>query len=325
MANIRDVAEKANVAVCTVSRVLNGSSSVSQKTRDKVLKVIQELDYTPNELARGMFKQKSGIVAMLVPSISHPFFSGLASHIESQLFKAGYKMMLCSTSDYLSREREYMKIFKSNMVDGVILGVRHLERQVFDTFQKPLILLDDYINNKIPVVVSNHRSGGRMAADLFIKNQCKHVIHLCDVDADQVLSYQSHIALTACLNEKGILTTPVNIRWSNFDFPNYYALAKKTLEEDPSIDGVMAADMAAMAFLKAAIKLGKKVPQEFSVIAYDGTYVADMNLMELTTIVQPLDKIAARTVELMIKMIENKPFDPSMVVLEVTLRPGETT
>lgn len=74
MASIRDVAKKAGVAACTVSRVLNGTAAVSQETRIKIEKAMKELDYIPNELARGMFRQKSGIIAMLVPSIKHPFF-----------------------------------------------------------------------------------------------------------------------------------------------------------------------------------------------------------------------------------------------------------
>ena len=67
MASIRDVAKKAGVAACTVSRVLNGTATVSPETRVKIEKAMKELDYIPNELARGMFRQKSGIIAMLVP------------------------------------------------------------------------------------------------------------------------------------------------------------------------------------------------------------------------------------------------------------------
>ena len=74
MSSIRDVARKANVAACTVSRVLNGTANVSPETRMRIEQAMKELNYIPNELARGMFKQKAGIIAMLVPSIRHPYF-----------------------------------------------------------------------------------------------------------------------------------------------------------------------------------------------------------------------------------------------------------
>ena len=89
MASIRDVAEKANVAPCTVSRVLNGTANVAPETKQRIELAMRELNYIPNELARGMFKQKSGIIAMLIPSIRHPYFSNLAHYIERKLYEMG--------------------------------------------------------------------------------------------------------------------------------------------------------------------------------------------------------------------------------------------
>ena len=179
MASIRDVAKKAGVAACTVSRVLNGTAAVSQETRTKIEKAMKELDYIPNELARGMFRQKSGIIAMLVPSIKHPFFSSLADYIEKELYVKGYKLMLCSTSGSIEREQEYLNTFKSNLVDGIIMAVNSLHETVYEQFTKPMVMLDCQISENIPFVVSDHRMGGRLAAEEFIKNNCRHVLHLC--------------------------------------------------------------------------------------------------------------------------------------------------
>ena len=77
MASIRDVAKKANVGPATVSRVLNSSGYVSEESRRRIEQAMMELDYTPNELARNLFRKKTGIVALLVPSISHPFLPRL--------------------------------------------------------------------------------------------------------------------------------------------------------------------------------------------------------------------------------------------------------
>ncbi len=109
MASIREVAKRAGVAACTVSRVLNGTVSVAPETRQKIEQAMEELDYIPNELARGMFRRKAGIIAMLVPSIKHPFFASLADCIERKLYERGYKLMLCSTSADVEREREDLR------------------------------------------------------------------------------------------------------------------------------------------------------------------------------------------------------------------------
>ena len=110
MVSIKEVAKHAGVAISTVSKVLNGYPNVSEETKKRVQDAIKELNYIPNELARSMFKQKAGIVAMLVPDIRHPYFSSLARHIEDELYKNDCKLMLCSTGDDPEREKEYMKI-----------------------------------------------------------------------------------------------------------------------------------------------------------------------------------------------------------------------
>ena len=97
MAGIRDVAKLAGVGVATVSRVLNESGYVSEETRKKILDAMEELDYIPNELARQLYHKKSGIIAVLMPDVSHPFFSELVKNIETMLYEHGYKTMLCDT------------------------------------------------------------------------------------------------------------------------------------------------------------------------------------------------------------------------------------
>lgn len=91
---IQDVAQKANVGVGTVSRVLNGSGYVSKDTEEKVLQAIEELNYTPNELARNPLRKKTSTIAVIVPDISNPFYSSLVNVIEKDLRIRGYKTLL---------------------------------------------------------------------------------------------------------------------------------------------------------------------------------------------------------------------------------------
>lgn len=325
MASIREVAKRAGVAACTVSRVLNGSASVTQETREKIMKAMEELNYIPNELARGMFRQKAGIIAMLVPSIKHPFFSSLADYIEQYLYEKGYKLMLCSTSDQVNREKEYLQFLKSNIVDGVIMAVNNLAKSEYESFNKPLIMLDYYINDNIPLVVSDHKMGGRLAAEAFINNKCKYVIHLCNEEENSnVISYEGHLELDRILQDHGIYSRKIEINWNTFDFIEYEKLAKTIFEFYPNVDGVMCADMPAVAFLNAGISMGKKVPEDLCVIAFDGTYVVKLNEKKLTTIVQPFEKIARTVVEVMTDRIDGKSEKVVNVRLPVRLEPGDT-
>lgn len=326
MASIRDVAKRAGVAACTVSRVLNGTASVSDETRQKIEKAMEELNYIPNELARGMFKQRSGIIAMLVPSIKHPFFSSLADYIEKELYIHGYKLMLCSTSGSIEREREYLNIFKSNLVDGIIMAVNSLEESVYEKFSKPMIMLDCDISGKVPFVVSDHKEGGRIAAEEFIKNQCHYVLHLCaEKEEKEILSYEAHRMLEETLKQQGIQTRGQEIKWNHFDLKGYRDMAELILQTYPEIDGVMAADMPAVAFYEAARKLGKRIPEDLCIIAYDGTYVLDIIEADVTAVVQNLEVYSSEVVETILNMISDPKSQVTSKFIPIALKKGETS
>lgn len=325
MASIRDVAKKANVAACTVSRVLNGTANVAPETKQRIEAAMKELDYIPNELARGMFRQKSGTVAMLIPSIRHPYFSNLAHIIELKLYEQGYKFMLCSTDGRIEKERDYIQILKSNIVDGVIMGVSDLEDKEYLQFDKPMVMLDYDLGKKIPVVVSDHEQGGHLAAEKFIASECRYVIHVGDKELSKVESYKCHAVLERELNEAGIKSRFIEINWNEFDFFGYLDIARTILEKYPEVDGIMAADIQAAAFLKAALSLGKKIPEEFAVVSYDGTYVADINLINVTSIIQSTEEIGARTVEILTGLMNGKKLSKRKHMIDVMRKNGETT
>lgn len=325
MASIRDVADKANVAPCTVSRVLNGTANVAPETKLRIEMAMKELNYIPNELARGMFKQKSGIIAMLIPSIRHPYFSNLAHYIERKLYENGYKLMLCSTDGQIEKEQEYIRFLQSNLVDGVIMGVSDLEDEVYLQFHKPMIMLDYDLKKNIPVVVSDHEKGGHLAADAFISSGCKNVIHIGDKELSKVESYKCHKVLEKDLKKAGIKSRFIEIKWNEFDFFGYLDIAETILEKYPSIDGIMAADIQASAFLKAALNMGKKIPDNFAVISLDGTYVADIGLMNMTSIVQSTDQIGDAAVNLILNLLVGKKPARRKIVIDVKEKKGQTT
>ena len=146
-----------------------------------------------------------------------------------------------------------------------------------------------------------------------------------EADTERVLSYKSHRTLRETLEKKEIKTREVDIKWNSFDFQNYFEMASLILEKNPEVDGIMAADMPASAFLKAAVKIGKKVPEEFAVIAYDGTYVSRTNIMEITTIHQQLGAIGNRAVDTILRLIDGEMPQERYITIPVELKKGSTT
>ena len=131
MAGIKDVAKMAGVGVGTVSRMLNDSGYVSLDTRAKIEAAMKELNYTPNELARNLYYKKSGIIAVLVPNVSNPFFAEFVDCVEGELRKAGFKIMLCNTLKDVKAEAEYLDLLNRHIVDGIIAGMSSLDEMKY--------------------------------------------------------------------------------------------------------------------------------------------------------------------------------------------------
>lgn len=318
MASIRDVAKEAGVAICTVSRLINGTANVEPETEKKIEDAMKKLDYVPNELARGMFKGRSNSIAMLVPNIQHPWFSSLASEIEKILYEKKYKFMLFSTSDDKQREKECFKLLKSNIVDGIICGTSACTAKEYQKIDKPMVMLDYKVGDKFPVVVSDHKMGGQLAAQEFINSGCKYVIHISGIKVDKnIMSFECHEELDRVLAENGIKSRRVPIQWNDFDFQGYFEMAKCILEEYPDVDGIFAADMPAIAFLKAALAIGKKIPDDLAIVAYDGTYITNASTTRLTSIHQPYREIAQEAVRQLMDMIDG-PADEEQAEKEQT-------
>lgn len=328
MAGIRDVAREAGIAICTVSRLLNGTANVEPETRKKIEKAMKKLNYVPNELARGMFKGRSNSIAMLVPNIQHPWFSSLASEIEKILFEKKYKFMLFSTSDDAQREKDCFALLKSNIIDGIICGTSACTEKEYLKVDKPMVMLDYNAGAKFPLVVSDHKMGAALAVQEFVRSKCRYVIHISGTKDDKkIMSFVSHEQLAQLLGKAGIHSRRVPVQWNDFDFDGYFELAKCILEEYPEVDGVFAADMPATAFLKAGIAIGKKIPQDLAIVAYDGTYVTKTGTVKLTTINQPYQEIAHKAAEELFYLIENPntPKGETTFLLPVMLERGETT
>jgi LacI family transcriptional regulator len=118
MTTIRDVASKAEVSIATVSRVVNGNRPVHPDIRDRVLKAVEELDYRPNYLARGLRQRNTCMIGLIIPDNSNPFYAELARAIEDAGFAAGYSVILCNSDLSGEKQQAYVDVLLSHKVDS---------------------------------------------------------------------------------------------------------------------------------------------------------------------------------------------------------------
>ena len=128
MATITDVARVAGVSKNTVSRYLNERGYMSEKTKRTIQDAIDLLRYQPNQIARSLTTKRTNFVGLVIPDVVQPFFATMASRIEDELDRRGYKMILCNTMHSSAKERQYLDMLTANKVDGIIVGSHSVDK-----------------------------------------------------------------------------------------------------------------------------------------------------------------------------------------------------
>lgn len=325
MASIKDVARSAGVGLGTVSRVLNNTGYVAQETRDKIEKAMQELNYIPNELARNLLKNKTGIVGIIIPDIDHPFFSAFCKYAEMELYNAGYKTMICSVVEIGNREQEYLDMLERNMVDGIITGAHTLDNEAYKKINKPIVAFDRDLGSNIPLISSDHVQGGILAANKLIENGCKKVMGITEAAFKDSPSTDRHKAFSRVIKEHNVDLIVLETAWNNFNFDYFYETMDKYVKMCPDIDGIFAADITAICCSNILQDMGKRVPEDVKIIGYDATAITKMARPMLTAVKQNIEGLASASVSTLLKKINGEEIKKQRQVFSVELQIGRTT
>jgi LacI family sucrose operon transcriptional repressor len=303
MPTIKDVAEKAGVTVTTVSRVINNRGYISEHTRNKVNQVMKEMNYQPNEIARSLSKKRSNIIGLIIPAIAHPFFSELTHHLEKYAFDLGYKMLICNSRMDAQKEKEYIEMLKSNRVDGVIMCSHTLEVDEYKRVHQPVITFDRHIAD-IPFVSSDNQTGGKLAADLLVRKGCKNIAHISGNHRLDMLANLRTESFIAQLNQYQLTPIIIELEPDVFDYSKHKQIIHQLLKQHPDLDGLfISGDIIAIHAIQVCQELGIKIPQQIKIIGYDDIHFASMMNPAITTIRQPFEQMAKRTIEILDSMI----------------------
>ncbi|WP_314001271.1 LacI family DNA-binding transcriptional regulator [uncultured Paenibacillus sp.] len=322
MASIKDVANLAGVAVGTVSRVINNTGAVKPETRKKVKAAIRQLNYIPNEVARNFKMQKSKMVALLLPSIWHPFFSELAYYIEDELDREGYKLMLCNSGGKPEKELYYLDMLQQNKVAGIV-GITYNDIENNVSTDIPIVSIDRHFSKKITCVTSDNFEGGRLALRELVKAGAKRPAFMGSI---------TKVFSETIKRKEGFVheAKALGIDYVVYEKPDPVtdeeAFYGEFLSRHKDVDGVFAiTDMFAANYIERAVKLGIRIPEDVKVIGYDG--IQDHGLFHpvLSTIRQPVEEMARMTIRLLYKKIEGETLDRETYRIPVVFRKGETT
>ena len=290
---MEDVALKAGVSKSTVSRVLNDSAKISEKTRVRVLNAAGELHYEPNIIARSLSKNKTFTIGVILEDILNPFFSAVAKGIETALKVSGYSMILTSSDFDHENEIKLTRMLIQYKVDGILLTPVNHDGETVSLLKErgiPFFIMNSRSkDNEVSWIDSDNYQGGLMATRHLI--ELGHSRFLClrhmAIDGSR-LRFEGFKAAVA---EAGLKLSDQIILGDAHSRRDGYELICRFIDENgrgliPS--AVIAVnDTVAIGVIEALLNRGLQIPEHVSVIGYDDINISGLIRVPLTTIHQP--------------------------------------
>lgn len=318
---IRDVAKKANVSVSTVSRVINQKGYVHEETKVLVEKIIADLGFIPNQLARSLTNRSSKIIGVIVPHIGPSFYGELLEGIESQASAYGYKIMFCNTQDDPDRELEYLKFFEQYNIEGLIIAANFSNRDKLAELNIPVVTVDHILDETIPSITSDNVKGGSLAAQKLIANGCKNIL-VFRGPSFLLTTMERTIGFLNTLKEHKLYADIFDFDLLNPDVK----LIEEVLKNNSHVDGIFAfSDTLALTALNILQKLGKKIPQDVKIIGYDNTPYSKWVTPAITTVHQSVNFMGKQSFINLTRLIRGVELESLHDIIDVKLIERETT
>ena len=292
--NIYDVSKKAGVSIATVSRVINGNTNVSEKTKQKVLTVMKEIGYTPNVFARGLGLNTMKTIGIMCTDSSDVYLANAVYYLERELRANGYDAILCCTGNELSTKKDYLELLLSKRVDAVILvGSKFLEtraadnKYIIEAAEKlPIMLVNGYLDApNIYGTLCDDENAVYEVTDSLIKNGCSNIVYLYTST-----SLSGQCKLAGFKKAHFVHNIPINIS-------NARDYLTQLNERGIHFDAVVTSDDSlAVGALKFAHSHKLKVPDDLSIVGYNNTIIASCTDPELTSIDSKVEALCTTTV-----------------------------
>lgn len=324
MANIKQVAKEAGVSVATVSRVLNGQSTVKSKTRIKVEEAIKKLNYEPSMLGRNLRNSESRLLLVLIPKISNPFYLEIIKGIESTAIGKSYNILLCETDSNPERENIYFDLVRKKMADGIISMDPAVDMEALTKLAKrhAIIQCSEYAENSlIPYVTIDSEEAAYRAVKHLIK--IGHTkIALINSDEKYLYARQRKMGYLKALKEHGITVNDDYIyHTQQLGFEYGQQAMKKILNLKDRPTAIFAvSDLLAIGALKEINANGLHVPNDIAIVGFDKIDFSNMTHPTLTTIAQPMYKMGKIAAEMLINKIQGKEVESVILDHELVIR-----
>lgn len=309
--NIKDIAQICEVSVSTVSRVLNDSSEVSEKTREKILNVMKENNYVPNNSARNLKRINSNSIGVLVDSGYNPFFYEIINIINECVREKGYSMItqfMDSRKNDMFTAKEFIKEKRLSGLICVGLDFMNVDKVVFDGIEIPIVAVSSNVSEEILDIVSSVNiddfESAYKAVNLLIDYGHTEIGIITSKSDKDFCGQTRLLAYEKALKDAGIRIKKTYIEVADYTFETgYQAMKKIALKKKVPSAVFVISDIMAIGAARACAEMGLKIPKDISIVGFDGIDYAKYHVPSITTVKQPFEHMARESVSLIIELI----------------------
>jgi LacI family transcriptional regulator len=316
---IYDVAREAGVSIATVSKVINETGRISDKTRNKVLQIMRKLDYQPSVVASALTGKSTYTIGLLIPDLANPFFAEVARSVEDRGHELGFNLVMCSTDNNPQKEAQYISLLKQKRVDGIIVATGMSNDALLKDLVKqemPLaliardlpalavdsVLVDDFIGGyqaASHLTGLGHRRIAIIAEDLSLMSSKERIRGYRHALAEANLPYDESLVLV-----------------SDFTVEGGKRCTKQLLDLPEPPTAIFACnDLLAIGAVQAAREQGLRIPDDLSVVGFDNTILATIIDPPLTTVAQPIRDMGRQVMDLLVQEVRGQKTLKQRIVL----------
>jgi LacI family transcriptional regulator len=316
---IKDIARICGVGVSTVSRAINNHPDINKETKDYILSVIEEYNYIPNNSARNLKRIETNAIAVLVKGITNPFFTDMIKIMEQEIEKRKYSLVLHHVEFNENEIDVALELIKEKRLRGIVFLGGHFSHSEDKLKKIPVPFVLSTIGG---MVDENNRSGyssvsvndiyeSKKVVDFLLDQGHKKIAIICADAEDESISSLRLEGYYQALRNHNIEPDKswvfrMHREFEEYSIENGYNVALEILKSDEEFTALYAiSDMLAMGACKALIDHGKKVPDDYSIVGFDGIKLGKYYNPSITTLVQPVEKIASETIRLLFEVFEN--------------------
>ena len=321
MATMKDIARLAQVSTSTVSHVINGSRFVSDEIREKVMRIVAELNYTPSAVARSLKVRETKTIGLLVTATNNPFFAEVMAGVEQYCQKNQYNLIIATTGGDAKRLQQNLQTLMHKQVDGLLLmcGDSRFQADIELTISLPLVVMDWWFTElNADKILENSALGGYLATKALI-DAGHRKIGIITGNLKKSVAQNRLQGYKNALSEAKIALNPHWIVESHFDFEGGVLGIQSLLTQSSRPTAVFCcSDTIAVGAYQAIQQQGLRIPQDLSIMGYDDIELARYLSPPLSTICQPKAELGKLAVEALLQRIKNPNENYRTLVLEPT-------